>query len=410
MNKGVVKFLNFLQEELKHIKVNEKYLSLNNWLQDKMANDDKYKKNIELVPVNLPNKEDLERCKIDIQTLLYFMEIDVNSTEAPVLYLDFIFLSFLLKKSDLSVKEHLEVIMYIVEKNLKSDIINTKRQHFVVNRMELKEEFFAKLSTAKFYKFMDSLDLTSVYMLPDRCLTADVVYLKKAIKEHLRKHKDDNIMLLAAHRYIKEHYLDKKDTYNEKDVKFVKVGLKTLGVQTDICKTIEYLLTKNIPKRVVKEEVVVNKEISITKEKKKNLKEENSLYREIKLYYDIEEEKALKPLTLDEIIYVVSLFFKVDISILKIKQYIKDMYRLSFDAENSLGMFNLLYAKMLFYCDNEEIKKAIDAIQSYLGELFVVSEDDYEFYKSAIGEEMKDAYKFLSQNYDYELDMALTLK
>jgi hypothetical protein len=119
-----------------------------------------------------------------------------------------------------------------------------------------------------------------------------------------------------------------------------------------------------------------------------------------------------EPLSIEMQIYCVSLMIKMGISDATIKKALIVMNRnnkyLS-GNENPIVLFNRLFERLNYYNENEELRESINQLMSFFQEIFICSSEDYEFWKSMIGEELEKALTFVPKTYEYEMEEARNL-
>jgi hypothetical protein len=121
--------------------------------------------------------------------------------------------------------------------------------------------------------------------------------------------------------------------------------------------------------------------------------------------YNIDLEKAITPLNLNEIIYLVSLMYKLNVSEAKIKTAIKKIYKsYSANYENPLAEFNAYYEKMVCLSENEDIRAALSYIKELIQEMLMSDSKSYIEWKDELKNTMAEVKPILSLNIDFELE------
>lgn len=331
MEESIEKFKNYLEDCLKTIqlkkdkKIKAYSIKQNDFsLKTKTYNDPNY------------DEESLMDYQKDIKDLITFLtRSEEKQQKCNWLYLGFPTVSVLLENSNLTAKEQMDVIFYILKRN----ISGTSMQNLE--------------------------GVKSIYK--------------------------------NGHRNIKQHYFDKWQNYSLKDIIFIQVSLKGLGVSPKLCTTIERLLTKELEKRVKKTCFQSNpKEENEKTDFYKTNKEKNRIYRKIREFYNVDEEQAKRALNLKEIIYVLSLFYKVELPEAKIRKYFKDICHMSFPLNHPMVDFIALEQQAQNY-DNIEIQQAIETIWEYWEQMVIASPRDYRFGNDILKKEMQSILNNLYQ-------------
>lgn len=237
---------------------------------------------------------------------------------------------------------------------------------------------------------------------------------KVAEKFNDYEEKDKDLTFKVIHVLIKRMYFDRIDTYNIKDAQGLILLFSLLG--NDPCfidSFYDYLNAKIIIRDKKRKEKTnnINSKINIVVEEPKNKishKEYNKIYREILESYDLDNQRTIKPLSLKDIIYLTSLMYKINIDENEIKKFVQNANKDFFVPEISPFMTYMTYLpKIKYYLENnEELKKALDLISSYVNEMLLMRDDrqEYYFWKDCISEEMKEIYLLLKDKYAYELE------
>ena len=179
--------------------------------------------------------------------------------------------------------------------------------------------------------------------------------------------------VIEAHKQIKEHYFDKKDSFDEEDVEIFLEAIKGFGLSEkliclspviislaisfiDIVPKKLICLFRNVmlieiskrqrkvdvvetPVQVVSKPVVVEKPMM-------DRKEYNLIERELRKYFDIRTMEVVSPLTIDLQIYCVGLLIKLGFSDDKIRDILKIMNK---DGYSYGHTSNFLYVTVNTY-------------------------------------------------------------
>ena len=326
-------------------------------------------------------------------------------------FIDFNILSDFLIMSSLKTREQLQVILYMLEKNLATPILCDEADGFDAPAIENFE--FKTMTKEEARDMIHSMEYGRLSTADPDDLTEDEIAKYMELKQFIDSNPLDLSYLKELHRNISMHYFEKFDSFDYDDVRAILCVLESFGVPKNMCDSFKYYFEREVKKREPKEEVVIVRDFhKKLDENRITEKEYNLLNRELKKYFDLDDMYMEEPLTIDMQIYCVSLMMKMRISLDTIKKALKVMNRnnknLS-DSVNPIVLFNRLYGRLNYYSENEELVEAISQIMNFFQEIFICSNDDYEFWKSMIGEELEKALTFVPNTYEYEIEEAKKL-
>ena len=223
------------------------------------------------------------------------------------------------------------------------------------------------------------------------------------------------------HKILKEHYLDKLDSFNIDDIDIIISTLKELSIDEELCNKVKNALNRILYKRTIreqKEKTRLENERSLTEAFKSTKssktiipkKDFQVVYRELQQYYDFDNIKPKKFLSLNELIYCIHLMLKIDFDEKTINEFIESIEKENKKIQNNpISIFINLYNKFKYYEMDLNLTEKIKRIESYIGEIFICSSEDYEFWKESINEEVNDILISLPINHEYEVSEAKKL-
>lgn len=326
-------------------------------------------------------------------------------------FIDFNILSDFLIMSPLKTREQLQVILYMLEKNLATPILCDEADGFDAPAIENFE--FKTMTKEEARDMIHSMEYGRLSTADPDDLTEDEIAKYMELKQFIDSNPLDLSYLKELHRNVSMHYFEKIDSFDYDDVRAILCVLESFGVPKNMCDSFKYYFEREVKKREPKEEIVIVRDFhKKLDENRITEKEYNLLNRELKKYFDLDDMYMEEPLTIDMQIYCVSLMMKMRIPLDTIKKALKVMNRnnknLS-DSVNPIVLFNRLYGRLNYYSENEELVEAISQIMNFFQEIFICSNDDYEFWKSMIGEELEKALTFVPNTYEYEIEEAKKL-
>ncbi len=344
--------------------------------------------------------------------LLGFLEADV--TKNLNYYSNFYFLSYIIENLNFPIDDCLEIIAFVIIKDLSNPAINSSQPMVAFNA----EDFEALGITGNkikrvldILKYQDpktgTIDLENVNE-EDIKLFYKVANYKNDKQDFVNKEK------IKAMQSFKKCFVDRG--YEEEDIEIIINNLNFLGVKPSLLDKIKGHLYKTINKinkqETAKEQVSLNfeKETVIKKEKTLSKKEYFEVLEKISIMYDLKENVPTKLLDLNELIYLINLLYKAGFKDEEIKRVILNTYKAFKTKEKyyAIGLFNCFYEKLLFYSDRyPEIKESIEFIKSCLQEMMIANDEDYGLWKSMIIEEMNKYNDLLKQKYEYEMERGI---
>lgn len=299
-------------------------------------------------------------------------------------------------------------IFYMIKRNIETGLLDEKAQlepvedqgiNAILNNMPILE---ASLNSKTYYdSFVNIYQSVSIRR-------------KKSTQYSLAALRNDMVVDFQVfqdnHRLIKEAYLDKIDSYTKDDIDIVLFALKELQVVDEVINSIRKTLEANLVRRQNKENKRKEREklshiipkIELPKKEVLSKKEYNLTYRELLTYYDLDNQQVLRPLSIKEVIYCVRLMLKLNIQESAIDTFIRNIDKENKKMSNPISLYVSLYDKISYYAKDTEISKKIALIEEYLEQIFICSEEDYEFWKSMIGEEVSELTKLLPATGEYE--------
>lgn len=322
------------------------------------------------------------------------------------IFIDFNLLADFLSTSPLKPREHMQVVFYMLERNLATPILCDEADGFDAPAIENFE--FKTMSKEEAKDIIHSMEYGRLSTANPDDLTEEEIAKYMELKEFIDSNPLDLSYLKELHRNISMHYFEKIDSFDYDDVRAILCVLESFGVPKNMCDSFKYLLDKEVRKREPKEEIIIVRDFhQKLDEKRVTEKEYKLLNRELKKYFDLDNMYVEEPLSIDMQIYCVSLMIKMGISDATIKKALIVMNRnnkyLS-SNENPIVLFNRLFGRLNYYSENEELCESVKQLMDFFQEIFICSNEDYEFWKSMIAEELDKALSFVPKTYEYEIE------
>ena len=322
------------------------------------------------------------------------------------IFIDFNLLADFLSTSPLKPRECMQVVFYMLERNLATPILCDEADGFDAPAIENFE--FKTMSKEEAKDIIHSMEYGRLSTANPDDLTEEEIAKYMELKEFIDSNPLDLSYLKELHRNISMHYFEKIDSFDYDDVRAILCVLESFGVPKNMCDSFKYLLDKEVRKREPKEEIIIVRDFhQKLDEKRVTEKEYKLLNRELKKYFDLDNMYVEEPLSIGMQIYCVSLMIKMGISDATIKKALIVMNRnnkyLS-SNENPIVLFNRLFGRLNYYSENEELCESVKQLMEFFQEIFICSNEDYEFWKSMIGEELDKALSFVPKTYEYEIE------
>ena len=227
-------------------------------------------------------------------------------------FIDFNILSDFLIMSPLKTREQLQVILYMLEKNLATPILCDEADGFDAPAIENFE--FKTMTKEEARDMIHSMEYGRLSTADPDDLTEDEIAKYMELKQFIDSNPLDLSYLKELHRNISMHYFEKFDSFDYDDVRAILCVLESFGVPKNMCDSFKYYFEREVKKREPKEEIVIVRDFhKKLDENRITEKEYNLLNRELKKYFDLDDMYMEEPLTIDMQIYCVSLMMKMRI-------------------------------------------------------------------------------------------------
>ena len=314
---------------------------------------------------------------------------------------DLAFLEPICKKIKLSKYDLTDIVFYFIEKNIEIGILNDNIKHNmnynIYNNKYNIDVYSIPLCVKYFPNYIANLFAKNYMEKPTMELKN--IYISEV--------PNDIETVKLAHQLIQTHYLNKKDTYDESDIDFLKNALKSMNLADELIERIAIGLQKRLSRRLKEQQkessiLVTKKTPKISSQKPikkviyKELSDKLANYLNLKNYYPI---KYLTVNDIEECLYILKRL-KIDedkleeilnIIIISNKKYEKNsVYLKYYQLKNALhydGDINL---------STEDIY-LIQQMDALFQERFLCSDEDYEFYT----DELKELLDKISSDYFY---------
>lgn len=314
----------------------------------------------------------------------------------------------------LTTREFSKLVFYIIERNILSGLLTGKKYSDIFEKSSLFE------LRDRILEDKDSINdiVTNKSVFDIHCAVfkgTTMVPQNEGVLNRITLSNNPNYSIAELqhfHLLIKEHYLDKKDSYEESDIAIVIKALYDLSFSENICREIgNYLLfelEKRNNKKVEKKQYIPAYEPLPRQTNTLSKKEYNLLYRELLTYFDFNNMQPIKYLNLDEIIYCLHILIKLKMRDNVINSFLRIINKYN-RSQNPLALYTSLYNKLNTYQNNPEFKNKMTDIASYIKEMYISSDEEYIERKELLSEELASILELCSEDYTYELNEAQKL-
>lgn len=314
----------------------------------------------------------------------------------------------------LTTREFSKLVFYIIERNILSGLLTGKKYSDIFEKSSLFE------LRDRILEDKDSINdiVTNKSVFDIHCAVfkgTTMVPQNEGVLNRITLSNNPNYSIAELqhfHLLIKEHYLDKKDSYEESDIAIVIKALYDLSFSENICREIgNYLLfelEKRNNKKAEKKQYIPAYEPLPRKTNTLSKKEYNLLYRELLTYFDFNNMQPIKYLNLDEIIYCLHILIKLKMRDNVINSFLRIINKYN-RSQNPLALYTSLYNKLNTYQNNPEFKNKMTDIASYIKEMYISSDEEYIEWKELLSEELASILELCSEDYTYELNEAQKL-
>ena len=142
--------------------------------------------------------------------------------------------------------------------------------------------------------------------------------------------------------------------------------------------------------------------------KQKNV---NQTLREISKYYDVDSKTLKETLSMNQIIYVLSLMYSINMEKDSVDAFLRSAMR-EFKNMHPYAIYNQAYDKFAFLGENDtEIREHLEMIEYILSDtsIFICDDEEYVETKALIEEELNEIMRLSNGNFAYEEESAKKL-
>lgn len=317
-------------------------------------------------------------------------------------------LSTSLLKSPLSHDEQVQVLFYMLEKNIATGLLKEKAEAFDVRK--IKDYKFQNISTKEAEKAIIDDTYRQLMLKNENELNEKERLLKQEIFDFTESNPLDISDIIERHRKVQEHYFDKIPNMTREDSQIVQDVLAEFGVNKTMLKfTRNYISRKcNFNSQSIK--IQVTPEKSVVQESKEEMissKEYNRLKRELGMYFNLDEMNVKDELSLEKQVYCVYLMKQMSLSDDRIAQVLRKIKKARKNREqHPIEQFIYLLNKLEYYSYIPDVKNRLEELKDCFKAIFIIDDESYILYKEYMELLLTEILKFMPDGYEYEYHAA----
>ena len=395
MNKAIIKFVDFLDQEAIRIQ--------NNFIKECTILGGYNVKKLDDITYKISECHNISR-QLKVPEKDYSLHGEI--------FIQFDILSHYLNISNLTPKEASAIILTFLRKNIAAGICESESNAF--DPKEIDSYPFKTVTPEEVHQLIHEDRYRILMSKSEEERTPKENALIEELEEYTKTHPTNVDIFKNIHQKINEHYFSIQDSYTEDDIYIFIEQLRKLNLSEKYCQILTNYLINEINKRKNKQTISTQKYTpkKIVKSETTSLskKEINTLYRELCTYYNPDTKVITRYLTLQEIIYCLSIMRKLNFNKESLSLFLKTVEKFNRQQEvNPLSQYIELYNKLLYYKDRLDLEDDLSSIESIIQEMFIVSDKDYVEWKKLLAEELSNLLRSLSGNHDYEIEKSLSL-
>lgn len=348
---------------------------------------------------------------IDIRTIKnFFNTIDENN---KALFTDYIKLSAILEVLPLNARERATIIIEAFKKNIRSGILEVKdfKTSFIIDANKLVLCKFKTLTSEQVFNMYKSGTIIDFIYQDEDYVTPEV----KAQIDELIVRKDeycmDSMKIYDDTIRLRELLIEKEGLQTDDEIALIGKIMKSERVSESIANDVISFLTNKRNKtkmrleREEREKELLTKPVKVVETRQSTFvtdKEYKAIKKEIKQYYDLYHMEILQDIDYETMIRLTSLMIRIGVHKDEIKRFINKVKETFIVSDNSITTFVHEYDRLNYYYEEEDLKDILE----YLEEIFICSDEDYEFWKDEIRKELNRLLSSIDEKFDYEIDVA----
>ena len=316
------------------------------------------------------------------------------------IFISFDELSTVMKEAKLNSRETLEVINYMIEKNIATGITREGANFF--DGKAIKEYPFQSM-TPKEAEVLIKSDKYRTLIEKENPTEKEKLMIKE-LEEFIEKHPAEHNEIAESHKIMEEQYFNNKGSLTIENINEYLNQLMYLHLPIETAIIIKPVLLKQIPKEIEEiPSIRLNVTKPIKKESSATKKERYNLEQQLKQYVDLTNMKLINDITYDELIDCLSILKKLNYSEEKLNIFIYN-YNKACKHKNPLIQYMELYYRYLYY-KNPKTESLLDNLERCFKEMLLCSNEEYEIWKTMLEEYLQELNDIIPNTNEYELSL-----
>ena len=163
------------------------------------------------------------------------------------IFIQYDYLSEMLEDSPLNARGMFTIVQRLLEKNLATNIVHQNAKCFDIQGIDKYE--FTYMTRGEFLAFVRSDEYGRLKERDESLLTEDEKNKLEEFRRYSDLHPLDISPVIEAHKLIKKHYFDKKDSFDEEDVEVFLEQLRSFKLSENLISVFRNLLLREVEKR-----------------------------------------------------------------------------------------------------------------------------------------------------------------
>ncbi len=385
MNKAVEKFIKFIEE-----------------------GNDKLEKNIFILSKKrgFP-KEDIEGLKSvlkDRKFLINWLKNPFDDYDIGEVFVNFGDFSVTLKEKPLKLNEIFRIVLFVITKNIEIGILAINECEYYFNMDIISKYHFKSTSKEKILDFIHSKrfiysPLKNNLTVKEKEMFQELLIVSKKSIAYIEP-------IIEGHNILNKYLLNRLPNILKEDIPIILDAFAACGFTSDVLQDLKIYLYNLASKK--KEDFTKPIEVKKENEVRLSNKELRCLNKELSSYYDLDHDKAIKVLSLDEEFYVINLMQRLGYSKEVMTNILNKINMLS--NINPIVLYARLYDKYASYKEDEKVKELLQELEMYFQNMFICDSEEYAINKMCFYDTFNKLIMTIPNDYEYEFNKALNLK
>ena len=377
MNKAVEKFIKLMEEENNRLERNIFILSRRNNALDKKDIDD------------------LKDILKDSEILVNWLKNPVNEDCVGKVFVNFRDFSETLKRKPLKLNEIFKIVLYAITKNIEFGLLEINECDYYFNMDILKKEIIDFAVSKRFIYSPFEINLTA----KEKEMCRELAIVSKKSIAYIQP-------VIEGHNILNKYLLSKLPDIEKEDIPIIMDGFAVCGFTANVLQSLELYLNNLVSKK--KDSIVIPvKERHLNTLQLSN-KELRTLNKELSYYYDLDHDKAIRELSLDEEFYVINIMQRLGYSKEVMTNILNKINELS--NINPIVLYARIYDKYASYKEAEKIKDILEELEMYFQNMFMCDSEEYTINKMCFYDTFNKLIMTIPNDYEYEFSESLNLK